>query len=188
MSTLTKVPFYYVRHGRTDWNVQQRPMGQQNIPLNATGINQALLARDCLVGIGITTICHSPLLRAKKTAEIFNEVLGCQLVEINELREFDLGPYEGQVKDKWFYDWKTGIELPGTESYADFMHRSLIGINQALSRPGLVLVVAHGGVYGAIERALQSQIEGGLQNCVPIFHEPPTNLSGTWRCHSKVGL
>ncbi len=169
------VPFWYVRHGQTDWNLENRAMGQTDIPLNAHGEHQAVVARSCLVGEKIATICHSPLSRAKRTAEIFNEVLDCKLVEIEELREFNLGPYEGRIKGDWFQDWKTGMELPQTEFYVNFMNRALVGINKALSFSGPVLIVAHGGVYWAIEQALQVIAKEGIQNCVPVFHKPTIN-------------
>ena len=52
---------YYVRHGLTDWNVQQRLQGRLDVPLNAEGCAQAtrcgeilcdLLARDFAPGTG----------------------------------------------------------------------------------------------------------------------------------------
>ena len=50
---------YFVRHGATDWNENKnekgekdpRMQGQVDIPLNATGISQALLASENLKGI-----------------------------------------------------------------------------------------------------------------------------------------
>lgn len=186
MMMIKDVPFWYVRHGQTDWNLENRAMGQTDIPLNINGEHQAFLARNHLIGENIATICHSPLLRAKRTAEIFNELLNCNLVELEELREFDLGPYEGKIKEKWFQDWRAGVEIPKTESFANFIKRALAGINKALCLPGPVLIVAHGGVYWAIEQTLQVFAEGGLQNCIPVFHEPPMNEHEKWQVHKRI--
>lgn len=180
MTMLQQIPFYYLRHGQTDWNLENRAMGQTDIPLNSNGINQAIAARSLLIGSGITTICHSPLARAKMTAEIFNEVLDCTMVEIAELGEFDLGQYAGKLKGPWLREWRSGAELEGAESYQRFLERSLRGINLALSMPGMVLIVAHGGVYWSIEHALQITLEKSLGNCMALYHRPPKQANETW--------
>ncbi len=172
--------FYYVRHGQTDWNLENRAMGRTDIPLNATGIQQAIEARNGLIGLGITDICYSPLSRAKTTAEIFNEVLFCKMHEIEELQEFHLGPYEGKSKDSWFEEWRAGARIEGAESHAGFLSRCLRGLNKALSLPGPVLIVSHGGVYWAVERAIGLPDEGGLPNCAPVYHKPPVSSEGKW--------
>jgi len=188
LTAIREVSFWYIRHGQTDWNLENRLMGSTDISLNTNGERQALLARNHFVGEKITTICHSPLSRAKKTAEILNKTLNCNLIEIEELKECNLGPYEGQIFGKWFQDWKAGMELQATESYTNFISRALVGINKALYLPGPVLIVAHGGVYWAIEQTLQVCIEGGLHNCIPVFHEPPNNKYAKWQVYKKTPL
>lgn len=169
--------FYYVRHGQTDWNLEHRAMGQTDIPLNHTGIAQAASAAKLLATVSIGTICYSPLSRARQTAEILQKTLKSPLIEIPELQEFDLGPYQGKIKEQWFKNWREGQELMGTESYQTFLERALKGIHQALSFPGPVLIVAHGGTYWALEKMTLSG-RPDIQNCIPIFYESlPT---GSW--------
>lgn len=40
------IPFYFVRHGQTDWNSEGKLMGQNDIPLNNIGIKQAQEVAD----------------------------------------------------------------------------------------------------------------------------------------------
>lgn len=68
------IPFYFVRHGQTDWNkTNQTLCAQDNIQLNTTGLIQATNVARLLQNISITEIYSSPLMRAKQTAEIINE-------------------------------------------------------------------------------------------------------------------
>ena len=55
-------PFYFLRHGQTDWNLQGRLQGHTDIPLNATGLDQAHAAADMLADQGIDIIVSIPLI------------------------------------------------------------------------------------------------------------------------------
>ena len=59
---IPKRPFYFLRHGETDWNFEGRYQGQSDIPLNATGIAQAHAAADRLARVPIDRIVSSRLI------------------------------------------------------------------------------------------------------------------------------
>jgi broad specificity phosphatase PhoE len=179
--SLKAAPFLYLRHGQTEWNAQKRLMGQQDIPLNPVGIQQALQARELLRGQKIETICYSPLARAKQTAEIINEAFNCRMVCIDPLKEFYLGKFQGEVKEAWFDNWRAGHTEPDIESYSAFIHRAVQGINLALNFAPNLLIVAHGGVYWAIQHALKFENPLDLPNCIPMLHLPPADPAGAWK-------
>ena len=79
--------FYFVRHGQTDWNIEKRIMGQQDIPLNDVGRKQAQKIRTLLDNYHVTTIFCSPLLRARQTAEIIAQERPYAIHQIANLQE-----------------------------------------------------------------------------------------------------
>ena len=92
---LPRNPFYYVRHGETDWNLQGRMQGQTNIPLNEPGREQARQAAGLLVDLPIVAMVASPLDRAPETATIIQESLGVPMEIIPEIQEVYCGKNEG---------------------------------------------------------------------------------------------
>ena len=61
---------YMVRHGETDWNKAKKVQGRAYIPLNAYGRQLAEKTAEGLKDVPFDRIYTSPLIRAKKTAEI----------------------------------------------------------------------------------------------------------------------
>ena len=59
-----------IRHGETDWNRSGQVMGDQPIPLNPNGEQQARACAELLALTPITEIFTSPVLRAAQTADI----------------------------------------------------------------------------------------------------------------------
>ncbi|MDA0306059.1 MAG: histidine phosphatase family protein [Proteobacteria bacterium] len=178
---LDQKSFYFLRHGQTDWNKERRLQGSNDIPLNATGIDQAHGAKDLLAETPITTICCSPMNRARKTAEIVNEVLNCPLVFIDELRECSFGENEGTLlSDENYEDVLRGAGGWGGEVYEEFLDRAISGINQALSHPGPVLIVCHGGIYWSLLVNARLEQDKGITNGIPMRFDPPADGKKVW--------
>lgn len=134
-------------------------------------------------------ICSSPLKRAYATAAIIADVIDVPIVTQDELRECCFGPREGERSGAWYEDWRLGRATPeGAESLSDFLARAVSGVNAALGLPGPVLIVAHGGVYWAVERATHlvepsqpPERHQAIPHAVPVWHEPPSAAGEVWR-------
>ena len=97
------IRFYFIRHGETDWNVQNRFQGIENIPLNETGIRQA---QECgrglrMTGIPFDCIVSSPLERAYATAQTIAGYLGITGIYKDQgLIERNFGKLSGRKREE----------------------------------------------------------------------------------------
>ena len=92
---LAKQTFYFLRHGQTDWNAKGLMQGSTDVPLNDAGRDQADGVRPHIGGLGIASMCVSPMSRAHETARIAGADLDCPVTLIDELREFAMGERDG---------------------------------------------------------------------------------------------
>lgn len=170
---LVRTPFWFLRHGETDWNAQGWSQGNVDIPLNAVGVAQAEAAAAMMRGRGVATIVASPLSRAHDTAKAVAGVLGLE-VELDEgLREVSFGVQEGKPMSAWFNEWVEGIFTPeGAESFAALRARATAAVNRALARPAPVLVVAHGALFRALRAEMGLEANVRTPNAMPFFCEP----------------
>jgi broad specificity phosphatase PhoE len=170
---LTRTPFWFMRHGETDWNRDGLIQGRTDVPLNAEGWAQAHAASGVLAGRGITAIRCSPLQRAHDTATVVGEALGVPVEVVAGLREANFGVQEGQPMGDWFTHWSSGETSPeGGEAFADLCVRAVAAMNAVLQTPGLVLVVAHGGFFRAVRAAMGMSPAVRTANGVPVFCDP----------------
>lgn len=173
MAPLARVPFWYLRHGETDWNAQGLSQGRVDIPLNPTGIAQARAAGEQLRHRGIKTIVASPLSRARVTAEIVAEALGLPVLLDPDLQEVNWGVQEGQPMADWFAGWMDGGPAPTDgETFAALLHRVTAGLNRSLLHPSAVLIVAHGAVFRAVRAAMGIEANRRTRNAVPMWCAP----------------
>jgi len=180
-ATLAPIPFWFLRHGETDWNAQGISQGNVDIPLNATGLAQARSAAELLLNRGIASIVSSPLSRARVTADIIAEALGLPVAMDDGLREVAFGVQEGQKMTEWFTDWVKGSFTPqGGETFAALRRRAVGAINRATTQPPAVLVVAHGALFRSLRAAMGMEPNVRTRNAVPILCAPPPPGGTVW--------
>jgi len=140
-----------VRHGQTEWARAGRHTGLTDVPLAEEGEEQAARLAERLGGFGFALALTSPLLRARRTAEL----AGVDAVVDPDLVEWDYGGYEGLTSSEvqarrgpgWtvFADGVVPGATPGETlaQVADRADRVLARVRPAL-RDGDVLLVGHG--------------------------------------------
>ena len=184
--TLAPIPFWYLRHGETDWNAQNLSQGNIDIPLNANGLAQAHAAAAQLAKVGaggrkITTIISSPLSRARVTAEIAGAALGLPVSIDEDLREVAFGVQEGQPMGDWYEDWVIDQFTPeGAESFLALRIRAAAALARAQGQPPLVLVVAHGALFRAVRKLMGLKPNVRTQNAQPLYCTPPAPGQTGW--------
>lgn len=177
---IPKVPFYFVRHGQTDWNLEKRFQGHIDIPLNSVGESEAVMAARKILHIRFSKIISSPLIRAWRTAEIIceNHSKNISLETHVGLKERYAGPWEGKL---WVDILKeNGLEgqldapvVPHveSESYQDMNIRVADTMREILGDSD-VLIVSHGGVFHALQHICFGDKGFHTRNAIPYRFSP----------------
>ena len=143
-----------VRHGETEWNVQQVFRGRIDIELNETGLRQAELLAEYLSGVMIDAVYSSPLRRALKTAEAIASPHKLEVKIAPGLIDFDFGKWHGlpqqEVKRRYrelYAEWVKNphlIRMPEGESLSDVRERALTVVDEVVAKyEGTVALVSH---------------------------------------------
>ena len=179
---IIRKPFYYIRHGQTDWNVERRFQGSMDIPLNETGIAQAHAAKALMSGLPITHVYSSTLQRARVTADIVNEGLNLPITGMDGLQECNFGVLEGELRphNSLSEDWRNGMTPDKAETYIDFTVRVFTAINEVLENEGTPLIVAHGAVFWPVHTHMQLGLASTLPNAHPVHLTPPVAGRENW--------
>ena len=174
---LLKNQFYFIRHGETEYNAKELCAGgTTDIPLNSTGISQAENLNVTLNQINFGAVFSSPLTRAMQTAKLATK----QIPRLHtNLREWELGDFEGTPANlflNYIADLPLEHVLPGGESKAAFFTRTIAAINEILTAHENPIIVAHGGTYWAILKALEFPHDRiGNAKCIKFLY------AGSWQ-------
>lgn len=183
LPTIPTIPFYFLRHGETDWNRDGQAQGQTDIDLNNSGRTQARRAAVAVGSLEIGTVVTSPLSRARETAEIATQATGLKLIVENRLMEQFFGPSEGR---EWQRRWGEGYPPPGSESPMHFEERVIAGLATALSHRPSVIIVSHGGVFRIIGRVLSGIANAHCPNGILMRFDPLPKNRPAWRFCSII--
>jgi probable phosphoglycerate mutase len=181
---LYPMPFFFVRHGESTWNAARRVQGQSDVPLSEAGLAQAHEAAARIAGQPVGALFASPLQRARRTAEIINAVLGLPMSLHDDLMEARLGVLEGKSYEAGLGDWYKGVVPEGAETREAFYARAIAGLNRILAawdrRDTHPLIVAHGGIFRAIQEHALRSYAWEVRNCCPVLVRPPEQDGWAW--------
>lgn len=174
--------FYFVRHGETVWNVENKICGATDSPLTEKGRTQARELGELIVSenIKFDEILYSPLSRAKDTALIISDVTGVSAKVEERLIEQNFGKWEGTARNG--LDFKADKEnfatdYEGGESMLKLCQRiyNLIDDIKA-DKDKTYLLVAHNGIARAVNSYFNSMSNKeyasfGIKNCEIVRYD-----------------
>jgi 2,3-bisphosphoglycerate-dependent phosphoglycerate mutase len=170
-----------VRHGQSEWNLENLFTGWRNPNLTEQGIGEARATGQKLKAAGIRpdVFYTSALRRAQHTLDLILEELGIVDVTItrnHKLNERDYGDLSGLNKDdaraKWGEEqvliWRRSYDVPppGGESLKDTAARALpyykTEIEPKVASGQTVLIAAHGNSLRALVMAIEGLSEAQI--------------------------
>lgn len=169
---MSKSYLVLMRHGQSQWNLENRFTGFHNIELSEQGIAEAKMSGQNLAkaGIKFDQVYTSTLQRAYTTAEIALTEAGqagliATMIKHDDLRERDYGDLTGLNKDETkqkygeeqVHIWRRSYDVqpPGGESLKDVVENRVRPYFESVIRPQIaagknILVAAHGNSLRAL--------------------------------------
>ena len=149
--------FYFVRHGETVWNVENKICGATDIALTEKGHQQAIETGRKFAEQGLLAdeILYSPLSRAADTAHHISEITGISARAEQRLIEQNFGRYESTPRDgREFYEAKKDFASRyGTgESMLQVAQRIYNLLDELKAQPEKTyILVAHNGIARIVQ-------------------------------------
>ena len=183
--------FYFVRHGETDFNRRHLLAGGGlDHPLNEYGHRQAeALAKQISRHIPhkVFRLIASHMTRAQETAAYLARELGLPIEVKPELREWDLGEWEGRSSLEFLSHILGDGEPTQGESRKVFYSRIENAWRSVHHDSEPYVMVSHGAVWLAMQDILKIE-RFKIDNCGLVKVE---SAQGSWRaevlCHKLIG-
>ncbi|MCR4746193.1 MAG: histidine phosphatase family protein [Lachnospiraceae bacterium] len=167
--------FYFIRHGETVWNVENKICGATDIELTDKGHQQAIDTGKKILSEGITAdeILCSPLVRASETARHISEITKIPMKVEERLIEQNFGRYESTPRDgAEFHEAKKNLASRFTsgESMMQVAQRIYNLLDDIKNDEKTYILVAHNGIARIIESYFREMTNEefssfGIKNC-----------------------
>ena len=174
---MNSTTIYLIRHGETDWNLERKYQGHEDIPLNSTGIKQAQVTAENLNDSHFSALYSSDLIRAFQTAQEVAKKTKLPIVTCPDLREINQGDWEGKyIKDvmatsadevRAVYENPYSARRPGGESIAEVAERMYACLDQLAEKHNqeTIIVVSHGlAIATVLCKVRDLPLEKAIQN------------------------
>ena len=172
---------YFVRHGQTVWNVENKICGATDIALTELGHQQAIETGKTILeqGIKADEILYSPLVRAKDTALHISEMTGIPAREEPRLKEQNFGKYESTARDgEKFQEAKKQFvcRYEGGESMLHLAQRIYNLLDEVRASDKTYILVAHNGIARVVqsyfyEMTNEEYAAFGVKNCAVVEYQ-----------------
>lgn len=172
---------YFVRHGETVWNVENKICGATDSPLTKKGHQQAIETAEKIKDMGIRAdmILYSPLSRARDTAVHISEICGIPMREEQRLFEQNFGKYESTPRNgPEFQEAKKQFlnRYDGGESMFQMAQRIYNLLDELKNDGGDYILVAHNGIARVVQSYFYEMTNDeyasfGIRNCDILKYE-----------------
>ncbi len=172
---------YFVRHGQTVWNVENKICGATDIALTELGHEQAMETGKKILeeGIQADEILYSPLSRAKDTALHISEITGIPAKEEMRLKEQNFGKYESTPRngEEFKEAKKQFLNRYGSgESMLHLAQRIYNLLDELATSDKTYILVAHNGIARMVHSYFHEMTNDefaayGVKNCAVVRYE-----------------
>lgn len=172
---------YFVRHGQTVWNVENKICGATDIELTELGHEQAVKTGQMILEqkIKADEILYSPLIRAKATAMHISEITKIPAREEARLKEQCFGKYEATRRDgeEFAKAKREFINRYGDgESMLHLAQRIYNLLDEIVASDKTYILVAHNGISRVVhsyfyEMTNEEYAAFGIKNCEIVKYE-----------------
>lgn len=166
---------YFVRHGQTIWNVENKICGATDIALTELGHQQAIQTGEEILkrNLQADEILYSPLVRAKDTAMHISEMTKIPAREEPRLKEQNFGKYESTPRNGAQFQLAKQqfvTRYEGGESMLHLAQRIYNLLDEIKEDDKTYILVAHNGIARVIqsyfyEMTNEEYASFGVKNC-----------------------